>query len=340
MRLLIAAIALFLSVQGYAADAVNVYNWSNYLPQSVLTQFTQKTGIEVNYAEYDSNETLYAKLKGNPNIGYDVIFPSNYYVAKMANEGMLLPLDKNRIPNQALLRPALMGRPFDPNNNYSLPYIWGATGIAYNDKTYNKSNLTDWNSFWDSTYKNKLLLLNDNREVFAIALMRLGYSINDKDPKHIQQAYQLLKKLMRNVKLINTVSANNLFLDEDVQLGMNWNGEVTQIQQENPHVHFIYPKRFVMWLDCIAVAAHAPHPVAAMKFINFILSASISAEISNSLGYSPTNTQAMRHMPIHKQQNPTFNPPTAVLRQAGMLTSVGEANRWYTHYWQLLKLGA
>jgi spermidine/putrescine transport system substrate-binding protein len=329
---------LFLTPLYAFSEVVNVYNWSNYMPDSVLTEFTQETGIQVNYAQYDSNEAMYAKLKGNPNVGYDVIFPSSFYVEKMAQEGMLLPLNKSLIPNSKELKPALMGQPFDPHNTYTLPYIWGATGIVYNDQYYRKADLKKWGDLWNPKYKNQLLLLDDEREMFNIALIKLGYSINDRNKEHIKKAYFLLKKLMPNVKVINTVSANNLFLDEDIHLGMNWNGETLQVQKENPHIHFIYPEKFVMWIDCVAVSAHAPHPTAAMKFINFIMSAKISAQIANIQDYSPTNSKAMALMPLEKQTNPTFNPPKTVLAHAEMERSVGDSIRWYTYYWERLKL--
>lgn len=339
MKRLLSCALLLLPLTMQAQAVVNVYNWANYMPDSVLREFTQQTGIQVNYAQFDSNETMYAKLKGNPEVGYDVIFPSSYYIQKMAKEGMLLPLNKKLIPNAKDLRPALMARPFDPHNNYSLPYVWGATGIVYNDQYHNGKKLNHWHDLWKPQYKNQLLLLNDNREVFSIALMQLGYSINDRNKKHIKQAYVLLKKLMPNVKVINTVSSDNLFLDEDVTLGMNWNGDMFQVQKENPHIHFIYPKKhFVMWIDCVAVAAHAPHPDAAMRFINFIMSSKISAEISKATGYSPPNTKAMARMSPSDQANPTFNPPTSVLKRAEMQTSVGGAIQWYTYYWERLKL--
>ncbi len=339
MKRLISFALFLLPLLADAQQVVNVYNWANYMPDSVLREFTEKTGIQVNYAQFDSNETMYAKLKGNPKVGYDIIFPSSYYIHRMAKEGMRLPLNKKLIPTTQDLRPALMARPFDPTNKYSLPYVWGATGIVYNDQYHDGEKLKNWSDLWKPRYKNQLLLLNDDREVFSIALMQLGYSINDRNKEHIKQAYLLLKKLMPNVKVINTVSSDNLFLDEDVTLGINWNGDMFQVQKENSHVKFIYPnKHFVMWIDCVAIAAHAPHPTAAMKFINFIMSPKIAAEISRSTGYSPPNTKAMALMPKSDQDNPTFNPPASVLKRAEMQTSVDGALQWYTYYWEQLKL--
>lgn len=330
---------LLLPVLSFAKPTVNVYNWANYLPESVLTKFTQKTGIRVNYAQYDSNEMLYAQLKGNPNAGYDVIFPSSFYVKKMQREGMLLPLNKSLIPHATQIKPNLLNRTFDPGNHYSLPYIWGLTGITYNDNYHHPSKLKNWSDLWKPRYHNQLLLLNDSREAFGIAFIKLGYSINDRNPEHIKQAYQLLQKLMPNVKVINSTASYNLYLDEDVTVGLGWSGNIMQVHLENPHVNFIYPEPYaMMWIDCVAVPANAPHPDAAMRFIDFILSPEISAEISASLNYPPANTQAMKLLPKEQRNNPIFNPPPAVLKKAKMQQSVGKAIDLYTYYWQRLKL--
>ena len=324
---------------GFCQPTVNVYNWANYLPESILTEFTQKTGIVVHYAQYDSNEMLYAQLKGNPNAGYDVIFPSSYYVKKMAREKMLLPLNKRRIPHMRQLRRSLMNRSFDRGNRYSVPYIWGLTGITYNDHYHHRSELKHWSDLWKPQFHNQLLLLNDSREAFGIALIRLGYSINDRNPQHIKQAYHLLQKLMPNVKVINSVASHNLYLDEDVTAGLGWSGNIMQVHLENPHVKFIYPKPYaMMWIDCMAVPAHAPHPDAAMRFIDFILSPRIAAKISSAFNYPPANPQAMRLLSAKKRHNPIINPPASVLKNAKMQQSVGKAIKWYTYYWQRLKL--
>ncbi|WP_143549527.1 ABC transporter substrate-binding protein, partial [Rickettsiella grylli] len=146
-------------------NVINIYNWSSYISDDVLKEFTQETGIKINYATYDSNETLYAKLKADPQSGYDIIVPSSYFVDRMRREKMLLPLDKSRLPNFKNLNPALLNKSYDPNNHYSIPYFWSSTGIVVNNKRHSVQKFQAWKDLWDPHYRNQVLLLDDVHEV-------------------------------------------------------------------------------------------------------------------------------------------------------------------------------
>ncbi len=322
------------------SNIVNVYNWSYFMPHAVIKQFEKKTGIHVNYMEYDNNETLYAKLKADPNIGFDVIVPSSYYVQRMAHEGMLHKLIKAKIPNSKYLNPSLLNKQFDPHNQYSLPYMWGTTGIVVNDRYYNPKQFHYWRDLWKPQYKNQLLIFDDIRETFAIALIKLGYSINETNPQHIKQAYEQLRKLLPNIKLFNVDAEMNIYVDEDANLGMGWNGDIYLAQQENAHLKFIYPKgRFALWIDCIAIPKNAPHLNNALKFINFINQPSIAKQIAVGVGYSSPNLQAIKLLPKKMRADPVLNPSPQQLKRGEVENDVGSANSYYEHYWQLLKLG-
>ncbi len=325
-----------------AADKIlNVYNWANYLPNKIIQQFQHETGIHINYLEYDSNNILYAKLKANPDIGFDIIVPSSYYVNRMAAEGMLHKLDLSKIPNRKNINPAFLRRKFDPDNNYSLPYTWGATGIAVNDKYFDPSKLNRWQDLWNKKYKNQLLILNDMRETFSVALITLGYSVNDTNPKHIHQAFEKLRQLLPNIKLFNTEAEQNIYVDEDATLGMGWNGDIFQVQRENKHVHFIYPKgTYVLWIDSIAIPKNAPHLQNAYKFINFLNRPEIAAEIAISNGYSSPNLAAIKRLPKLMRQSLVLNPSPSTLKRSVLETDVGPAIAIYEKYWELLKLGS
>ncbi|MGU5659256.1 extracellular solute-binding protein, partial [Aeromonas veronii] len=169
--LLAAALTLttpLLSQSAHAADdkVVYFYNWSEYVPDGLLEQFQQETGIKVIYSTYESNETLYAKLKTHGD-GYDVVVPSTYFISKMAKEGMLQPLDRAQLPNFKHLDPTLLNHEYDPDNRYSIPYIWGATGIGTNTDIIEQP-VTSWKQLWAPEWKESLLLMDDAREVFHI----------------------------------------------------------------------------------------------------------------------------------------------------------------------------
>src|SRR5262249_26332333 len=148
---------LFLLFSVTAASAkpiLNVYNWGDYMPPGLIQQFEKETGIKVNYTEYDSNETLYAKLKSNPKLGYDVIFPSSYYVLRMRHEHMLLPLDKTKITLKNI-NPILLNQSFDLNNQYSIPYVWGTMAIVVDKKYFDPKTITHLRNFWEPRFKNQ-----------------------------------------------------------------------------------------------------------------------------------------------------------------------------------------
>lgn len=341
MKKLIAIALLFFTTCIFAEDkTVNLFNWSDYLPDSVIDKFEKETGINVVYSDYDSNETMYTKLKAQPTVTYDVIIPSDYFVDKMRKEGMLQQIDKSQLPNFKNLNPQLLNRAYDPGNQYSVPYLWGTIGIVVNDKFYDPKTITKWSDFWQPQYNNKLLLLDDMRAVFGMTLMSLGYPINDTNPDHIKQAYEKLRQLMPNIKLFNSDSAENLFIDEDVTIGMNFNGDTFRDVAENPHLHYIYPKDgFNIWIDSMVIPKGAPHLQNAYKFINFLLRPDIAAEISEAQQYSTPNLGAQKLVPADWHKNPIYNPDPATLKRAQSQTDLGDADALYAKYWQMLKMG-
>ncbi len=320
---------------------LNIYNWSNYIPNSVILKFESDTGIKVSYTEYDSNETLYAKLKTNPKHGYDVIVPSSYYVERMINQNMLQKIDLTKISNSHNLNPLLMHKKFDPGNEYSLPFTWGTTGILVNDLYYDPKSIKMWNDFWNPRFKNQLLILNDSREVFAIALHSLGYSVNDTNPQHIYEAYLKLKKLIPNIKLFAAEAIISIYTDEDARIGMAYNGDAYSAIKENPHLHYVFPKNQAgIWIDCFAIPKNAAHLASAYRFINFIFRPDISAEIVKAHGYSSSNLAAMKLLAAEIRNDPIINPDPKLLDGAEPVADVGKAKILYEHYWQLLKISS
>ncbi len=148
----VCAMAMFSNIATAADEELYFYNWSEYIPSEVLEQFTKETGIKVIYSTYESNETMYAKLKTHGE-GYDLVVPSTYYVSKMRDEGMLNKIDRSKLSNFDELDPNFLQKPFDPNNDYSIPYIWGATGIGVNTEMMDKAEISSWSDFWDPSGK-------------------------------------------------------------------------------------------------------------------------------------------------------------------------------------------
>lgn len=340
MRLLLLVFMFLMAPNAAGKQVLNVYNWADYMPQSVIKKFETETGIQINYTEYDSNETLYAKLKTTPKLGYDVIFPSSYYVQRMSKENMLLVLDRTKLSNFKYLNTALLNQSFDPNNRFSVPYLWGTMGIVINKKFISPAQVTSFRDLWNPRFKNQLLLFDDMREVFAIALLKLGYSINDTNKEHIHQAYLQLKTLWPNIKLFSVEAEQNIYIDEDAYIGLGLNGDIFNATSENPNLVYIYPKEgFELWMDCIAIPNNAPHIDAALAFVNFLMRPEIAKEIAVATGFSTPNKATVPLLPAAMRMSPILNPDAKTLQRGEFLVDLGDINAVYEDYWNRLKIG-
>lgn len=320
---------------------LNIYAYSNYISDSIIAKFTKETGIKINLTEYDSNETMYAKLKASKNIGYDIIVPANYYIDRLIKQGMLHQIDKNKLTNFHNLNPSLLNKEFDPQNKFSIPYFWGTSGVIINTKYIKKDSITKWQDFWQPQYKDQLMMLNDIRDVFNVALLSLGYSVNDTNLEHITESYLKLKKLLPNIKIFNIDTVPNVYVDEDAIVGMAWNGDCKIAKQENPNLQYIYPQDgFVIWIDSFAILKNANHLENAYKFLNFMLKPQIAKEASLVFGFAPANLAAMRLMPKELQNDPIFNPDEKTMKRGHIQIDLpDQAKRMYEKYWEKLKIG-
>lgn len=329
-----------LSALAHAGGQVVVYNWSEYISEDTLADFQKQTGIEVVYSTYESNETLYTKLKLMKGAGYDVVVPSTYYLSKMAKEGLLQKVDKTKLPNYANLDPDLLNKPFDPHNDYSIPYLWGSTGIGINVKNIPRDSITGWQDFWNPKFKNGLVLTDDVREVFHMALRIKGYSGNTTDEAQIREAYEYLKELMPNVLVFNSDAPREPFLSGDVNLGMIWNGSVVQSREDDPNLQYIYPKEgAVFWMDSFAIPAGAKNVDNALAFINFMLGAEAARQSVEYVGYATPNLKGKALLDTQTRQDPVIFPDKATLDAGEFHNDVGDAVLIYDKYWQLLKAG-
>lgn len=336
-------VSLFFSANAWAKESkeLYLYNWSEYLPNSVIQEFTKETGIKVIYSTFDSNEAMFAKVKllGDKS-EYDLIIPSSYYVSKMRAANLLAKLDHSKLSNLKNIDPKFLNNKYDPNNEHSVPYLWGSTGIAYNDK-YIKDKIDSWNVLFDPKYRNKVLVMDDLREAFDIALITLGYKSNDTDEAHIKQAYEKLLTLLPNVKMWNSESPKALFINEEVVIGTCWNGEAYMASLENPHIKFAYPKEgAILWVDSFVIPKSAQNADNAYKFINFILRPEIAKMISEKIGYSTPNKETLKILDPKVKNHPVVYPPKSVLDKAEFQVDVGNAIASYTKYWEMLKTGS
>jgi spermidine/putrescine transport system substrate-binding protein len=339
--ILINMVLLFSPV--YAADNVlNLYTWAEEIPDEIIAQFEKETGIKVNYSTYDSNEIMYTKLRTNNNIGYDIIEPSNYYIERMMHLDMLEKLDKNKLPNFKNIDPFFANQPYDPKSNYSIPFVWGTTGIFYNQDYFSKEDAMSWSDLQNKKFLNQLMMLDDSREVFTAALRMLGYSVNDNHPEHLHEAYLKLKALLPNIRLFNMDAVISILIDEDAFIGQTMSGDFYSAQSENPKLQFVYPKEgFLIWIDNFALLKNAPHKENAYRFLNFMMRPDIAKEASIDINYSTANAAAQKIMPDELKNNPVLYPSHDILKRGEVQRDIGEeAFAAIEKYWEQLKMSA
>jgi len=315
----VAAVGISLSGSKYAWAAeeekkLNFYNWDTYIGETTLADFQKLSGIDVNMSLFATNDELFAKLRaGNP--GYDVIVPGSEFVERMIQADLLEPLDHAKIPNIKNIAPEFMNdAPFDPGRKYSLPYTWLVIGIGYR-KSKVKSTPDSWKVLFDSDeYKGRIAVMSDASELFRNCFKYLGKSVNDGSPELIKEAEAMLIKQKPNIKSFHEDNGQDLLLSGEVDLVMEYNGDIAQIMTEDDDISFIVPKEGAMrQQDTLAIPKGAPHPENALKFINYIFEPEVGAEITKTILYPSPNAAAVALMPESYRNNPVIFPPADVM---------------------------
>ncbi|WP_243647883.1 extracellular solute-binding protein [Cricetibacter osteomyelitidis] len=334
--LTLAGTTLFSSLS-LAAEKLYVYNWTEYIPSTLLNQFTKETGVEVIYSTFESNEEMYSKLKLVQG-GYDLVFPSSYYTGKMIKEGMLEKIDLGKLSNVKNITQSLLNQDYDPNNQYSLPYVYGLTGIGVNAADVNPDNVTGWADLWKPEFKNKVLLMADAREVFHIALLLNGKSPNSSDENEIKAAYERLETLLPNVIAFNSDSPEMPFLQGEASIGMLWNGSADRAHKENADIQFIYPKEgAILWMDNYAIPKGAKNIEAAHQFIDFMLRPENAKVVLETMGFSMPNEEMKALLSPEVANDKVLFPSAEEIQKAIMQSDVGDAVDIYEKYWSRLK---
>lgn len=322
-------------------QVLNLYNWSEYMPQEVLDRFAEETGIQVVYTTYDSNEAMYARLKLlDDSAAYDLAVPSTYYVSKMRQEDLLMPIDRAKIEGFDNLDPDLVNLDIDPDNQYSVPFLWGTTGLGV-DTADVEGEVTAWADLWDERFAGRVILTNDMREVFHVALRVLGYSGNSTNPDEIEQAYEKLAELMPSVRTFNSDAPRMPYLEGEADVGMIWNGEAVMGREALPTLDYVYPQEgIIAWLDSFVIPKNAKNPEAAHKFISFMLQPEIAALISEDIGYATPNLPARDLLDDAVANDRASYPSATDMINAEFQTDIGdEALQVYAKYWEMLKSG-
>ena len=248
---------------------INVFNCGDYIDEELITKFEEETGYKVEYSTYDTNEIMYSKIKSGSN-KYDLVFPSDYMIEKMINEGMAEKINFDNIPNYKYIDEKFKNLSYDPNNEYSVPYMWGTIGIIYNPEVV-KEEVKSWDILWDKKYDKEIIMFNSVRDTMAIALSKLGYSMNSTNPEEIKQAADILIEQKPIVKAWFVDQVKDAMINDEAALATVWSGDANYIISENPKLEYVVPEEGSnKWFDAMVIPKDAPNKEGAEAFINFL----------------------------------------------------------------------
>lgn len=299
--------------------SINVHNWGEYISDgsdggmNVIREFENLTGIKVNYSTFATNEELYARLKGG-GAAYDVVIPSDYAIARMIHEGMLEPLNLENIPNRAFISESFRDPAYDPGGLYSVPYTWGIVGVIYNKDLVDEQDLGSWDLLWNEKYMGEILMFSNPRDAFAIALKKLGYSLNPQEPEQLREATELMKEQKLLVQAYVMDEIFDKMLGGEAAIAPYYAGDAITMMGENESLGFFVPaegtNRFV---DACAVPKGSRNKEAAEMFINFLLEPEVGAANTEYIGYSTPNERVLELLDPEVTGNPVAYPPDEVV---------------------------
>jgi len=312
---------------------LNVFFWTEYISESVVKQFETETGIKVNFVTYSSNEDMMAKVKASAEGTYDIVVPSDYAVKMMREEGLLLEIDKSKIPNLQNIEPSYLNRSFDPDNKYSIPYMAGVATLVVNKERVSEK-ITSFSQILNPKYNNSIVALDDSRAVVGALANSLGYSFNPTDDKILDEVAKKIKELKPNIKLLDSDSPKTSMINGEAIIGYMWNAEIAICLQESKDFEIVFPDEgCYLFLDNFSIVKGAKNKDNAEKFINFVLRADISAAISEEYPYANPNKAAVALLPDSYKNNPASNIPAEVFAKGQFIQDVGSKVEKYDEIW-------
>ena len=279
----------------YEGQTLHVYNWGEYTGENIIQDFEEKTGATVVMENFDSNEQMYIKVANGES--YDILVPSDYMIQRLIDEDYLQKLDPDKLDCMDLLADAVKGLPYDPNNEYSVPYFWGTVGIVYDTTVVDEEDLVNegFNIFLDEKYKGNIYLYDSERDSFMMALKALGYSMNTEDASELQQAYDWLVQCVRTMEpeIVTDEIIDNMVQGRKA-LGLIYSGDAAYVMSENEDMGFYLPETGTnLWSDAMVIPANAKNPDLAHEFINHVCSYEGAYDNSSYVGYTSPNQEVM-----------------------------------------------
>lgn len=327
--------------------SINVYNWGEYISNGsegsldVIAAFENISGIQVNYTNYATNEDMYAKFKAGSGSVYDIVIPSDYMIAKMIKEDMLEKLDFDNIPNISYVDEQYRYPDFDKNGEYSVPYTWGTVGIIYNTKYVTEEEASTWDVLWNPKFKNEILMFSNSRDAFAIALAKLGYSLNTDNLGEIKEAGALLQEQKQYVQTYVMDQIFDKMQLEEAYVAPYYAGDAMTMIKRNPSLAFAFPKESSnIFIDSICIPKGSENKEAAEAFINFLCEPEVAAANCEYICYSTPESAAKELLPDEMKDSPIAYPDAeTIARFESFVDLPSEANELIIRLWNDILIG-
>ena len=314
------------------SQTLQIYSWDGYFGDTVLDAFTRTTGISVRLTPFASLDEMFAKLRfGNP--GYDLIVPGDQMIETLHSLVLLESIDHTKLPNFQHIGENFLNSTFDPACRYHVPYTWGMLGVGYRHSKI--SQPTSWQHVLASDrYTGRIALLNDSRYMLAAALIYLGYSVNSTQLTEINAARDLLIQQKRHIKMFAPDTGQDLLLSQEVDLAVEWNGDLHSVMIEDTDLAYIVPAEgTIRWVDGLCIPKGAPNPDLAYTFIDYVMQPEVNAQIMNEIHFATCNKAAKAFINKRYLVSNVIYPPDDVIARSQTMTSIGAAIKLYDDAW-------
>ena len=321
-----------------SAGSLNIYVWTEYVPESVISDFEEETGIDVNMTTFSSNEDMLSKVKAESEGTFDIVQPSDYMVEQMAAQGMLEQIDTSKLTNLKNIGEAYLKPSYDPEQKYSVPYLGGVVTIAVNTSKI-KDNITKYEDLFNPKYADTLVVLDDFRAVIGMTERSMGLSMSESDKSKLSDVQKKLLSLKKNIKLYDSDSPKSALISGDCTLGYCWSAEIALAMEENPDIKIVFPEEGAyLFLDNWCIPKGAKNYDNAITFINYMLKAETAKKVSEEFPYLNPNLAAVELLGDDYKNNKAKNVPQDVIAKGEFVKNLDtDTIAIYDDMWTKLK---
>lgn len=327
--------------QGSDSKTVSVMIYSEYIDPSLLEDFEKKTGYKVNLELYEAQEEMLVKLQTAVTKKYDVIIASDVVIQQMIEFGFIAPLDTSKIPNRVNVAPQFLSQAYDPTNTYSLPYLWGTTGILFRGDKVHTDSVSYSTLFNAENTKGKFSLLNESRSMLSMALSAIGANANSDKQEEINKAVDYILQAKSNPDFggfAGSVEGKNKVLSKSNWAAIVFNGEAQAAIIKDSSLQFVIPQEgSFMWVDAMLLSSKASNIEGAYAFMNYILDAKIGAQLAKYINYATPNKASLEVIDDEFKKNRVINPNEEEIKRMVFLTDLGNAAKFYDEAWNIVK---